>query len=222
MHNDQLIGIWLVSSTPDPLTEQVDRVLRGDEVALATLFSFYRERLWRIVSFRLDRRLHGRVDADDILQEAYLNAAQRIRHIVADNPRTFFVWLRMVVSQTVIDVHRRHLKSQLRDASRDRSIFGGWGSATTSHSLSVHLLGHLTSPSQAVLRAELSEQIDVVLASMSDLDREVLALRHFEELTNAETAEVLELTEQAASIRYIRAITRLRAVLEKLPGFFAE
>ncbi len=211
-----------MSPASDPLTAQVDRVLHGDEAALAELFSWHRERLWRIVNFRLDRRLAGRIDADDILQEAYLNAAQRMRHIVADNPRTFFVWLRMIVSQTLIDVHRRHLRTQARDAGRDRSIFGGWDSATTSHSLSMHLLGHLTSPSQAVLRAELSEQIDAALATMSELDREVLALRHFEELTNGETAEVLKLTEQAASVRYIRAITRLRSVLEAVPGFFEE
>lgn len=206
----------------DELTTDIDRVIKGDQSALAKLFSLYRGRLWRIVNFRLDRRLAGRVDADDILQEAYLNAAQRMRRIVADNPRSFFIWLRMIVNQTMIDVHRRHLKTQIRDASRERSIDYGFGAASTSCSLSFHLLGHLTSPSQAAVRAELSEQIDAALTTMGELDREVLALRHFEELTNSETADVLGLTEQAASVRYIRAISRLRRVVDAIPGFFDE
>jgi RNA polymerase sigma-70 factor (ECF subfamily) len=204
------------------LDELVGRVTRGDEDALARLFANYRDRLWRIVQFRMDRRLQGRVDAEDILQEAYLNAAQRIDRFLYDHPRSFFIWLRMIVAQTLTDVHRRHIGAQKRNASRERPVHGGWTADATSHSLSLHLLGHLTSPSQAAVRAELSEQIDLALAGMSEIDREVLALRHFEELSNIEVAEVLGLSEQAASLRYIRAISRLRNVLEAIPGFFEE
>lgn len=210
----------LMNLADDQLDDLVRRLVRGDEVALARLFSLYRDRLWRIVNFRLDRRLQGRIDPDDILQEAYLNAVQRMDRFLYDHPRSFFIWMRMIVTQTLVDVHRRHIGAQKRDASRDVSIQGRWSPATTSHSLSFHLLGHLTSPSQAALRAELSEQIDLALAGMSDIDREVLALRHFEELSNLETAELLGLSEQAASLRYIRAISRLRDVLEAIPGFF--
>jgi RNA polymerase sigma-70 factor (ECF subfamily) len=88
--------------------------------------------------------------------------------------------------------------------------------------LTFHLLGHLTSPSQAALRSELSEQIDRALGAMNDVDREILALRHFEELTNTEAAQVLNMTVQAASMRYVRAIGRLRTVLESIPGFHVE
>lgn len=211
-----------MDATEDQLDPLIERIVKGDEAALAQLFSFYRERLWRIVNFRLDRRLQGRVDADDVLQEAYLNAVQRMDRFLYDHPRSFLIWMRMIVTQTLIDVHRRHIGAQKRDASRDVSIQGRWSPASTSYSLSFHLLGHLTSPSQAALRAELSEQIDLALAGMSDIDREVLALRHFEELSNLETAELLGLSEQAASLRYIRAISRLRDVLEAIPGFFNE
>jgi len=211
-----------MSTTEDEHDLLVERIARGDETALAGLFSFYRQRLWRIVSFRLDRRLQGRVDADDVLQEAYLNAVQRMDRFLYDHPRSFFIWIRMIVTQTLIDVHRRHIGAQKRDASRDKSIQGRWSPSSTSYSLSFHLLGHLTSPSQAALRAELSEQIDLALAGMSDIDREVLALRHFEELSNLETSQLLGLSEQAASLRYIRAISRLRNVLEAIPGFFNE
>jgi RNA polymerase sigma-70 factor, ECF subfamily len=209
----------------EELTEHddlVQRVAQGDESALARLFSFYHDRLWRIVNFRLDRRLQGRVDADDVMQEAYLNAAQRIDKFLYDHPRSLFIWLRMIVTQTLVDVHRRHIGAQKRDASREFSVNSGWSASATSTSLSFHLLGHLTSPSQAVMRAELSDQIDQALAGMSEIDREVLALRHFEELTNIETAQVLEMSEQAASIRYIRAISRLRQVLELLPDLTQE
>lgn len=210
--------------TQQPLTESeidalVNQVIRGDREALGRLFDHYRIRLWRIVHFRMDSRLAGRVDTDDVLQEAYLAAEQRLKHFLHDSPQGFFIWLRLLVNQTLIDVHRRHLGTQSRSANRDRSIHSGWTAASTSFSLSFHLLGHLTSPSQAAIRAELSEQLNIALASLGDLDREVLALRHFEELTNHETSQVLGLTEQAASARYVRAISRLKSVLAAIPGF---
>jgi RNA polymerase sigma-70 factor (ECF subfamily) len=207
------------SLSEDDIPALVDQVIHGDRKALAVLFDHYRDRLWRIINFRIDQRLQGRVDPDDVLQESYLAAEQRIEHFLHDSPQGFFIWLRLICNQTLIDVHRRHLGTQSRDAGRDRSLQSGWSSQSTSFSLSFRLLGHMTSPSQAALRAELSEQLNVALESMGTLDREVLALRHFEELSNSETARVLGLTEQAASARYVRAVTRLRQVLEAIPGF---
>lgn len=197
----------------------VDRVLHGDRDALAAVFARHRERLWRIVSFRIDPRLRGRVDADDVLQEAYLNAERRIGHVIQDAPDGLFVWFRMIVSQTLAEIHRRHLGVQRRDPGREQSLnAGGWSADATSFSISSHLFGHLTSPSQAALRKELSEQLEFALNSMDDLDREVLAMRHFEELSNRETAHALGLTEQAASARYVRALTRLQHILKAIPG----
>lgn len=203
-------------------SELVNRIVRGDRDALAELFAQHRDRLWRMVNFRIDPRLHGRVDADDVLQEAYLSAAQRIDSFLQDASRSVFVWLRLIVSQTLIDVHRRHLGVKKRDARRDVSIHGGWDSASTSYSLSFHLLGHLTSPSSAAIRAELAQQLDAALETLSDLDREVLAMRHFEELSNQETAQVLGISEQAASIRYVRALGRLKGVMTAVAGAAGE
>lgn len=196
----------------------VNLILQGDEDALAELFGMFRDRLWRIVNFRLDRRLRGRVDPDDVLQEAYLNAAARLDRFVHDASRSCFVWLRLIVSQTLIDIQRRHLGAQKRDARKDVSIHGGWDAASTSACLAFHLMGTLTTPSTAAMRGELSEQLDTALASMSDLDREILAVRHFEELSNREAALVLNITEQAASIRYIRALGRLKDVMRAVIG----
>lgn len=200
----------------------VNRVIEGDSNALAELFAMYRQRLWRMVNFRLHRRLQGRVDADDILQESFINATKRIDSFLKDASRSIFIWFRLIVSQTMVDIHRRHMGVQARDASREFSIHGGWSSESTSYSLSFHLLGHLTSPSQVALRAELSQQLDTALAGMNDIDREVLALRHFEELSNLETAQVLNITQQAASVRYIRALSRLKDVMSAIPGFLGD
>jgi RNA polymerase sigma-70 factor (ECF subfamily) len=197
----------------------VNRVLHGDRDALAAVFALHRDRLWRIVTFRLDQRMRGRIDADDVLQEVYLNAERRIQHVIEDAPDGLFVWFRMLVTQTLAEIHRRHLGTQRRDPMREQPLAGAHAADATSFSISSHLFGHLTSPSQAALRKELSEQLDFALSSMEELDREVLALRHFEELSNRETAQALGLTEQAASARYVRALTRLQHILRAIPGF---
>jgi RNA polymerase sigma-70 factor (ECF subfamily) len=171
------------------------------------------------VRFRLDRRLHGRVDPDDILQEAYLAAAQRVEHFLENQSMSLFVWLRLVVSQTLIDVQRRHLGAQMRDAGREVCIHAGHGRHATSVSLAGYLVGHLTSPSRAAMRAEMSDRLEAALETMDPIDREVLALRHFEELSNCEVAEVLGIQQKAASIRYVRAIKRLGEILSRLSGF---
>ncbi len=193
-----------------------------DPDSLAVLFSQYRERLWRMVNFRMDRRLHGRVDPEDVLQEAYLAALQRLSHYRDESSGSPLVWLRMIVMQTLTDLHRHHLGAQMRDVDREVSLRGWTNTQTTSASLAALLMGRFTSPSQAAARAELFDRAERAIADMDPLDREVLALRHFEELTNSEVAEVLGIQQKAASIRYIRALKRLKAVLAELPGFLEE
>ncbi len=198
------------------------RLKHGDREALAALFSEHRERLWRMVNFRMDRRLLGRVDPDDVLQEAYLAAAGRLEHYGPDSSFSPFVWLRMILMQTLTDVHRHHLGTQMRDAGREVGQPGWAYPQSTSASLAAQFVGHFTSPSQAAARAEMLGQVEQAVAAMDPLDQEVLALRHFEELSNGETAEVLGIKPKAASIRYVRAVKRLRSVLSQMPGFFEE
>jgi RNA polymerase sigma-70 factor (ECF subfamily) len=210
---------------PDPaerdprIVSLSDRIIRGDKDALAELFSIYRPRLWRMVNFRLHPRLQGRVDPDDVLQDAWLMAVNRITYFLRDASHSSFIWFRMIVNQALIDLHRHHLGAEKRNAARDVPVFSGWASGSTSSSMAFHLCGHLTSPSSAVNRAELAKQLDTILQGMNEVDREVLALRHFEELSNSETARVLNMSEQAASGRYIRALGRLKQILEIVPGF---
>ena len=195
-----------------------NRIIRGDRQALAELFSLYRPRLWRMVNFRLHPQLQGRVDPDDVLQDAWLNALDRVGYFLRDASHSSFIWFRMIVDQTLVELQRRHLGAQKRSASRESSLDARWGSDSTSASLAFHLSGSLTSPSSALGRVELAKQLDVALQGLSDTDREVLALRHFEELSNAETARVLGMSEQAASARYIRALARLKQIVEAIPS----
>ena len=202
-----------------PPAALLERLREGDEQALAALFAEHRDRLLRMVRLRLDDRLQHRLDCEDVLQEAYLDAAKRIRHFDGGGSRSFFIWLRMIVGQTLIDLHRRHLGARMRDAGREVPAHRRGGSQTTTVSFAATLLGTLTSPTKAARRAELGERLRAALDTMDPIDREVLALRHFEELTNSEVAEELGIQQKAASIRYVRALRRLKAILAELPEF---
>ncbi|MBM79925.1 MAG: RNA polymerase subunit sigma [Planctomycetaceae bacterium] len=198
----------------------LDRLSSDGEQVVAELFTKHDNQFRRLLEFRMDRRLYGRVDSSDILQEAYLDAVNRIDHYLGDLTVSVFVWLRGIVNQTLINVHRRHLGVQARDAGREENLRKG-GPHTTSDSLAAHLVGHLTSPSQAAIKAEMTMRLEEALDGMDQIDREVLILRHFEELTNNEVAEVLGLQKAAASNRYVRALARLKKILESIPGFLS-
>lgn len=201
--------------------ELAKRLRDGDTAALADVFSLHRDRLWHIVRFRLSQQVAGRIDPDDVLQEAYLAATQRIQHF-AQTSMSPFLWLRAIVGQTLIDLHRHHAGTQRRDAGREVSLGAQGAMASTSMSMASVLMGHLTSPTQAANRAEMMGQVQQALEQMDEVDREILAMRHFEELTNSEVAEALGIQPKAASIRYIRPLARLKAILAPFPGFLAE
>lgn len=194
----------------------VARLQGGDQSALAELFDRHRDKLRRMVELRLDARLAGRVSASDVLQEAYIDAVKRVEHYFSKDGQSFFGWLRLVVGQRIADVHREHLAGK-RDAGRDIGM--NRGATTDSTCLAARLLGPGSSPSQAAQRQEVFAQLESALEQMDPLDREVLALRHFEELSNTDTAEALRIQPAAASKRYVRALARLKEILEGIPGF---
>lgn len=207
-----------MTSDPSLLTADIERRLRSGEVeALAELFSRERERLWRVIQFRLAQPLRGRLEPDDVLQDAFLAASQRLQHY-AESPATSpFIWLRMIVNQTLVDLHRQHLGTQKRDAGREVSLNGAQFVQATSASVTLQLVGGWTSPSGAAARADTHRLVQAAMEGMDPMDREVLALRHFEELTNTEVAEALGIEQKAASIRYIRALRRLKEILAQVP-----
>lgn len=196
----------------------LERLASGDDQVLAEVFSQHHDRLRRMVHFRMDRRLAGRVDADDVLQDAFLEASQRVPHYLKNPTTTVFVWLRSVVFQTLVDTHRRHVSTQKRDATRDVSIDRNGFQQSTSTGLAIELMDSVTTPSGAAARAETERELEQAIATMNETDQEILALRHFEELTNAEVAEVLGIAVKAASIRYVRALQRLKEILSSVSG----
>lgn len=201
-------------------TEDVTRLVRqaaeGDRAAAEKLFEEYRPRLKRMIELRLNQRLRGRVDPSDVLQEACLDATGRLSAYFAESTAPFYLWLRRITYHKIIDVHRRHLGVQARDAGMEISLHRGPLPPASSVFLASQLLGRMTSPSNAAIRAETRLKVQEALNSMEPLDREVLALRHFEQLTNAEIAEELEIDPDLASKRYRRALRRIQRVLIEL------
>lgn len=198
-------------------TDLLTRAAAGDAVAVNELFTRYRSRLHAMVRLRMNRRLQGRVDASDVLQEAFLEISRKLPEYLRAPTMPFFLWLRYITGQRLIIVHRRHLGAQMRDAGQEVSLYRGSLPQATSVSLAQQLLGRFTSVSHAAVRAELQVKVQEALNGMDPIDREVLALRHFELLTNSETAEVLGLSKTAASNRYIRALGRLKEILAVIP-----
>jgi RNA polymerase sigma-70 factor (ECF subfamily) len=205
------------SNDPDKL---LALAISGDKSALVALFDQYRRRLRQMVRLRLDRRLQGRVDPSDVLQEAFMDAAQQLPMYAAkQDDMSFFLWLRLVTGQRMMRLHREHLGTAMRDVGREVSLYKGALPQATSISLAAQLLGRFTSVGHAAMRAEMQVKLQEAINSMDEIDREIIALRHFEELKNCEAAELLGLSKAAASNRYVRALARLQSVLESIPGF---
>jgi RNA polymerase sigma-70 factor (subfamily 1) len=199
-----------MSDLAPPITDELITSMRGGSVqALAAVFSHYRERLRCIVHFRLDYRVAGRVSDSDVLQETYLAAAKRLGHFSKQQEMPAFLWLRLLIGQQLIDLHRQHLQAEMRDVRKEISLQQSAPSPHTSMAIAAQLVGSMTAVSEVIARAERIERLEQMLNQMDPIDREVIALRHFEELSNVETAEVLGIERAAASKRYIRAMSRL-------------
>ena len=198
-------------------SRETDRLLQraagGDEESWGSLLTRHEERLRRMVAFRMDQRLQGRIDPLDVIQEAYLEASEHRAEYLRHPAMPFLLWLRGIVGNKLRELHRHHLGTQMRDAGRDVSLFRGTMPEATSAALAAQLMGHATRPSEAAVRAEAKIFLQAALNAMDPIDREVLALRHFEQLTPAEAAQVLGIKEKAAGMRYVRAIKRLKDIL---------
>ena len=200
-------------------TEQFLRVAaQGGTPDWRALMARHRDRLRRMVMLRLDQRLQGRVDPSDVLQEAFLEAVKHLEDYVRQPSMPFYLWLRSITGHKLLAVHRQHLGTHMRDAGREVSLYRGSLPETSSAALAAHLLGRDTRPSEAAIRAERKILLQAALNSMDAMDREVLALRHFEHLSLAEVAQVLDIKEKAAGKRYLRALQRLKDILRAIPG----
>lgn len=195
-----------MESSIDPEDASLEEALRGgDDAVVGALFENHRARLTRMVKFRLDPRLVGRIDPEDVLQETFIEAGKRLQ-AYRDDDKLFLVWIRLITQQTMIDLHRKHLGAKMRTAGKEVS-------APQSGTISGLFVSHITSPSRAMMREEARTKIEGALQEMDEIDREVLMLRHFEDLSNKDVAIVLGIQENAASNRYVRALGRLKGFL---------
>ena len=190
----------------------------NDERQLSELFKLQCERLTQMLRLRMDPRLQGRIDAADVLQEAYIECAKRFAEYRANPSMPLYLWVRFLTFQKLTDMHRHHLGTKMRDASQEVSLYRGALPQASSVMLAAQLLGRLTSASRVAIRAETQIRVQDALNKMDAMDREVLILRHFEMLTNEETAHVLGIKKTAASNRYIRALKRLKEIVASIPG----
>lgn len=197
--------------------ELLRQAAEGDSRAWGMLLMEHSDRLRRIVLFRMDPRLRGRIDAADVVQEAYLEATDHRGDFFSHRDLSLFLWLRGIVSNKLLEMHRRHLGTLMRSAAKEIGL-NRLASADTSMAMAEQLTNGLTGPSDAAVRAEARARLHQALERLDAIDREVLALRHFEQLTNLEAARVLEIQESASTKRYIRALKRLKDVLAEMPG----
>jgi RNA polymerase sigma-70 factor, ECF subfamily len=208
----------LMDHTSGDATDPIEHLRSGKRTALAALFDQHRDRLRRMVELRMDPRLRARLDASDVVQEAYLDVARDLDAYLADPKLPPLLWLRLHVGRCLTTLHRKHLHTRMREAGLEVSLYREALPEANSAALASMLLGRLTSPTAAALRAERLLRVQEALNSLDAVDREVLALRHFEQLGRAETALVLGITPEAGAKRYFRALKRLKDVLVTLPG----
>lgn len=192
----------------------------GDEQALAELLGQSEPRLVRIVRTRLPRQLHGRVREMDVVREACAEAQQGLNEYLNDPQLPFYLWLRELTLLKLIDVQQRYLGDQAGDAAGDVSLHRGSLPAATSASLAAQLLGRFAATSNEDVKAALKIKVQEALASLDSRDREVLVLRHVEQLSTGEIAQVMKIVKSEASRRYFRALKSIKDMLAQTPGVF--
>lgn len=200
----------------------IQHALDGDEAALANLFERHRGRLRKMVDLRMDRRIRGRINPSDILQEAFIDLANQLPDYKEKSKLPFFVWVRWITGQRLAKVHHFHLDAEKRNAAREMTLYRGRMPQATSMALASQLIGNSTSAAGQVMRAERQLKLQDILNGMDEDDREVLAMRYFEQLSNSEIALILEVSDATAGMRHLRALRRLQNQLRQFPNLFGD
>jgi RNA polymerase sigma-70 factor, ECF subfamily len=200
-----------------PSSEQTQRLLSeakaGDAGAVEQLLGGFREPLRRVIDLRLDPALGRRVDASDIVQDVLVEASQRLTEYLRDPTMPFHLWLRHLAQDRIIDTHRRHRLAQRRSIDKEQPIQRPAWAEESSVQLVAHLVDGERTPASAAIQQELQRRLDAALVELDESDRDIILMRHHEQLSNQDVAAALGLTEAAASMRYLRALRKLRAIL---------
>ncbi len=191
----------------------LDRASHGDPAAREQLLALHRERLRRMVALRMDPRLSARLDASDVVQDALAEAHRQLPEYLQERPLPFYPWLRQIAWNRLIDLHRRHVLAQRRSVNREEAPAFGLPDESAL-ALADCLLGSSTSPSARVRREEERDQVQQALLRLNERDREVLVLRYLEKLSTSEIASVLGIREGAVKVRHLRALERMRNLMD--------
>jgi RNA polymerase sigma-70 factor (ECF subfamily) len=208
-----------------PDTNETQELLRqageGQVEAVENLLNRHRDSLWRMIRVRLDKGVAQRVDASDIVQEVLLEASQRLDDYVRDPRLPFHLWLRCMAKDHLLDAHRRHRGAQRRSVDREQPLVSPGGGEHSEVDLAGQIADHELTPAAEMLRKEMAQRFLQALEQLGEDDREILLMRHYEQLSNSEVATALGLSQPAAGMRYLRALRRLRTVIGD-PSFLGE
>lgn len=199
----------------DETQELLAEARRGDSAAVNRLLERHRAALRRMIDLRMDRVIGRRIDASDIVQDVLLDAHRRLEEYLAQPSMPFHLWLRQMARDRLIDAHRRHRVAARRSIDREQPMVAPAMLDHSTMDLVAELVDPELTPAAAATWNELQVRFQAALDQMDEQDREVVLLRHFEHLSNGEVAQVLNLSEPAAGMRYLRAMRRLRTHLEK-------
>jgi RNA polymerase sigma-70 factor (ECF subfamily) len=202
-----------MAPAPPDTDELLGRTAQGDRAARDQLLARHRQRLCQAVAYRLDRRLAARVDPSDVVQEVLAEAARKLPDYLRERPLPFYPWLRQMALERLVTLHRRHVRAQRRSVRREEPALLPLPEESAEE-LADRLAASASSPSQRLLRSEARQRVRAALRLLAPADREVLELRHLEQLSAAEAAAVLGISTAAAQSRHLRAVQRLRALLE--------
>ncbi len=206
-----------MESNSEPSPEMLKNAAKGDQPALNELLQGHRDPIRRMVQARMDRRMAARVDASDVVQDVLIEASRRLPDYLQGPPMPFRLWLRQIAQDRMIDLHRRH-RAQRRDVTREQATApAGWDDRS-SLDLAAKLVDSELTPAAHAIRQELQRRFYAALDELSDDDREVVVMRHVEQMGNSEVAEALGLSPAAAGMRYLRALRRLKDVLGERPS----
>lgn len=201
-----------------PASDQTDELLiaakKGDDQAVNRLLEKHRGPVRRLVEMRLDRKVQRRVDVSDVVQEVMAEASGRLDKYLADPVMAFHLWLRQIAWDHIIDTYRRHRVSAKRNMDREQPMSAPAGNDQSTTELAIQLCDPAMTPAAAAMQHEITKRVEAAIERLNDQDREVIIMRHYEHLSNLEIAEVLKLNPPAASMRYLRAVRRLRELLD--------
>lgn len=198
----------------EPTQILLEKAGQGDSMAVNDLFERHRNAIRKMVRMRLDQRIQRRVDVSDVVQDVMMEANRRLTDYLKQPTLSFHLWLRQIAKDRMIDAYRRHRGSAKRSVDREQPLTAPRNSEQSSILLSQQLQDQELTPAAAATQKELAKRVEEAISHLSEQDYEIIVMRHYEQLSNREVAESLDLTEPAASMRYLRAIKRLKSAME--------